>query len=379
MTAFDDVPRQGRDPPQQDETAFAYLNRSGRAEAGRVRRLVDTWLDHYPLQHRDALVTRFRSSIDDQHRSAFFELFLHELVLTRGHKVVAIEPKLAHTTRSPDFLVETSQGERFYLEGVIATGRSREDAAAQARLNQALAAIDSTPSPAHFLDLSAHGVPSAPISINKMKRSLARWIATLPEDDAATSAAPFVYDEHGLRITLRAFPRKNRARGTRSIGVRHFPVRQVTVDEDIRGALEKKASRYGDLDHPYVVAVNALGLFHHEDDAFDSLLGTAVTQMREFNDGTFRTEDTRKPDGVWVGPKGPRRRGLSAVFSTEQIDPWNFASRHARLIRNPWSIAVLPPIALGVDEFAPIDGNFRRTEGMIVGRIFGLPEAWPGD
>ena len=156
-------------------------------------------------------------------------------------------------------------------------------------------------------------------------------------------------------------------------------MRQVTVDEDIRGALEKKASRYGDLDHPYVVAVNALGLFHHEVDAFDALLGTAVTQMREFNDGTFRTEDTRKPDGVWVGPKGPRRRGLSAVFSTEQIDPWNFASRHARLIRNPWSIAVLPPIALGVDEFAPIDGNFRRTEGMIVGRIFGLPEAWPGD
>src|SRR5258706_4304229 len=120
MSIFDDIARGGEDPPHQDERAFAYLNRSGRAEAERVRRLVDNWLDHYPAAHRDALVARFRSTIDDQHRSAFFELFLHELMLTRGHKVLAIEPTLAHTPRSPDYLVESSAGSLFYLEGVIA-------------------------------------------------------------------------------------------------------------------------------------------------------------------------------------------------------------------------------------------------------------------
>ena len=142
MSIFDDIPREDQDLPHQDEAAFAYLNRSSRTEAIRVRQLLDFWVDHYPAQHRDALVARFRSTIDDHHLSAFFELFLHELALQCGHQVIPIEPTLSHTPNSPDFLIESNQGSRFYLEGVMATGRSREETAAQARLNQALAAID---------------------------------------------------------------------------------------------------------------------------------------------------------------------------------------------------------------------------------------------
>jgi hypothetical protein len=244
-------------------------------------------------------------------------------------------------------------------------------------LNQALSALDSTPSPDHFLDISPQGTPTAPISISKMKRALSHWIAALPADDSAIDKAPFVYDEHGLSIAIRPFPRRNRQATGGSIGVRHFPVRAVTVDEDIRAALEKKASRYGDLDRHYVVAVNSLGLFHNEDHAFNALLGTFLTAVGQLGDGTFKIEDTRKLNGIWVGPRGPRRKGLSAVLSTEQIDPWNFASRHGRLIRNPWAVAKLAPISLGVDEFDPIDGGFRKTEGLPMWRIFGLPQGWP--
>jgi hypothetical protein len=378
MSLFDDIPRSSTDPPNHNETAFAYLNRSGRVEAGCVRTLADIWFSHYPPTHRDTLAERFRSSIDGHHRSAFFELFLHELILTRGHKVLGIEPKLTHTSKSPDFLIESAQGHRFYLEAVLATGHSQDDAAAQARLNQALAALDNTPSPAHFLDISPQGMPAAPVSINQMKRALLQWINALPLDDTAIDKPHFVYDEHGLRITVRPFPRRNRQVVGRSIGVRHFPVQEVTVDQDIRAGLEKKASRYGNLDHPYVVAINALGRFHREDEALDALFGASHTAVSELPDGTFRTQDVRKPDGIWFGPQGPRRKGLSAVLSTEQIDPWNFATRRARLIRNPWSTKPLPPLSLGVDEFHLVDDAFRRTDGAIMGRIFGLPDGWPG-
>lgn len=378
MSLFDDFPRSATDLPNHNETAFAYLNRSGRVEADRVRTLADIWFSHYPPTHRSALAARFRSSIDDHHRSAFYELFLHELVLNRGHKVVEIEPKLTHTLKSPDFLIAIAQGHRFYLEAALATGRSQGDAAAQARFNQALAAVDNTPSPAHFLDISPQGMPAAPISINKMKRALLQWINALPQDDTAIDTPPFVYGQHGFRITVRPFPRRNRQGAGRAIGVRHFPVQDVTVDQDIRAALEKKARRYGNLDHPYVVAVNALGLFHREDEALDALFGTSHTTITQLPDGTFRTQEVRKPDGIWFGPQGPRRKGLSAVLLTEQIDPWNFAARRARLIRNPWSTAPLPPLSLGVDEFHLVDHAFRRTDGAIMGRIFGLPDGWPG-
>jgi hypothetical protein len=281
MPLFDDIPRPDTDVWNQHEAAFAYLNRSGRPEASRVRQLIEDWLARYPADHRDALIARLRSSIDDQHRGAFFELLVHELLLTRGHRVLEIEPKLAHTSKSPDFLVQAKEGQRLYLECVLATGRSEKEVAEQKRLNQALAAMDRTPSPRHFLNLTVHGVPTAPISIREMTKALRAWIAGLPDDDSAIESAPFKYQKHGATILLRAFPRRHPDRATRAIGARTFPARVVTVDDDVRGALEKKASRYGALDHPYVVAVNALSMFAHNDAIIDALLGSPYTAVEE--------------------------------------------------------------------------------------------------
>ena len=138
MTIFDDIPRDDADPPHQDETAFAYLNRSGRAEAAKVRALVDDWLASYPIQHRDPLVARLRYAIDYQHYAAFFELFVHQLLVARGHQVVAVEPELPATKGSPDFLIETTEGHRLYMECLIATGQSQQEVAAEARLVERL-------------------------------------------------------------------------------------------------------------------------------------------------------------------------------------------------------------------------------------------------
>jgi hypothetical protein len=376
MPLFDNIPRPDADVPDQQEAAFAYLNRSGRPEAARVRQLVEGWLAHYPAHERDALIARLRSTIDDQHRSAFFELFVHELLLVRGHKILATEPKLTHTPKSPDFLVQANEGHRLYLECVVATGRSQQEVAAQARLNQALMAVDRTPSPRHFLDLTVQGVPTAPISIKAMTKALRTWIAGLPDDDSAMDEALFQHREHGVTISLRAFPRRHPGRAGRAIGARFFPTRHVTVGDDVRGALEKKAGRYGALDQPYVVAVNALEMFAHEDAALDALLGSPCIVVQQRADG-FTHRESRNPDGIWCGPNGARRKGLSAVLSTEGVDPWNFAARRARLIRNLRATAPVPSFNLGVDDFQPEEGRYCITAGQPMGEIFGLPDGWP--
>src|SRR5580704_6976925 len=108
VSVFDDIVREDMAVPLPDETQFAYLNRSARPEAARVRKLVDEWFAEYPESHRKALVGRFRSPIDDDHRSAFFELFLHHFALARGCNVLAIEPKLEHTDKSPDFFLQSA-------------------------------------------------------------------------------------------------------------------------------------------------------------------------------------------------------------------------------------------------------------------------------
>ncbi|AZG75912.1 hypothetical protein [Methylocystis rosea] len=378
MSIFENIDQNNEDPPREDETAFAYLNRSNRIEAARVRALVDHWLDNYPAQHRNALVARFRSGSDPDHLSAFFELFLHELVLRCGHRVVAIEPSLDHTPSSPDFLIESNDGSRFYFEGTLATGRSQQERGEQARLNQALAAIDAVPCPAHFLDLEIRNNPTAPITIRRMTRELRAWIGRLPEGESAPDAAPFTYQEHGAQIVIRAWPRQNRHEADRSIGVRSFGATTITPDDDIRAALKRKASKYGCLDHPYVVAVNALGVFQHEGNCIDALLGSERVVVRPMPNGERVGEISRNPDGIWNGPRGAQNRRISAVFSTERIDPWNFAQRHARLMRNPWAVRELPPVSLRVDELNPDGGRFRRTNGDSLASIFELTDQWPG-
>jgi len=377
VNAFDDISREDSGPPKQDERLFAYLNRSDRIEAHRVRLNFDDWLSHYPEDKRQSLISRFRSPINDQHLSAFFELFLHEFLLRRKCKIIAIEPTLAHTSKSPDFLVESIAGERFYLEAVIATGRSDEVTKATSRLNTALAAIDAIECPSHFLDLTVRGMPTAPITIRKLKHELRSWIASLPVGEQSKDMSPFKYDEHGAKIRLRAWPRQNKNTSGRAIGARFSSGWEAASFPGLRSSIEGKASRYGNLDHPYVVAVNLVDHFFYEINMLDILLGSARTEIFLAADGTAVERNSREKDGVWMRPRGPSKTGLSAVLTLKSIDPWNFASRNALLIRNPTARAVLPAMDFGIDELVEQGGQYQRIDGARMGAILGLPENWP--
>jgi len=114
---FEQGPRIDGRPRQPKESAYGYLNRSARPEAERERERIEDWFGRYPVAESRDLALRLRSRLDDQHRAALFELRLHEHLIRSGHHL-AIEPKLAHSWKSPDFLVDG----QFYLEAVMAAG-----------------------------------------------------------------------------------------------------------------------------------------------------------------------------------------------------------------------------------------------------------------
>jgi hypothetical protein len=236
--------------------------------------------------------------------------------------------------------------------------------------------VDTVHSPLHLLDLHVRGKPTAPVSINRLRGSIGRWLSALPATEESR-ARPFVYEEHGMRLMLTAWPRHNCERVGRSIGVRHFPMRAVTVDEDVRTKLIKKARRYGPLDHPYLIAISTSQRFHGKDDTFDALFGLPQTVTHHLMNGRRATRDERAGDGVWGSASAPHKRGLSAVLTIEGVCPWNFANRHATLIRNPWAERPLAPLPLGVGEINPVDGRFQRIDGRPMHEIFGLPAGWP--
>jgi len=133
MRLFDDINRSDSEYKSEAESHFLYLNRSARLEAKRVRSVIEEWFSHYPREHANELRGTLRSANDYNHQAAFFELFLHELLIRMGCRI-KVHPELSHTTRRPDFLVFQENNRPFYLEATVVTNQSRDVAGAKARV-----------------------------------------------------------------------------------------------------------------------------------------------------------------------------------------------------------------------------------------------------
>jgi hypothetical protein len=84
---FDNIERHGLGPRPYEQPDFIYLNKSARPGVEAIRAAFENWFLRYPNEDRAELRARLRSEDNYQHRSAFFELFLHEMLLRLGCNV----------------------------------------------------------------------------------------------------------------------------------------------------------------------------------------------------------------------------------------------------------------------------------------------------
>lgn len=380
MPIFDDKERTLEGGANGLISAFDYLNESARSEATEVRAAIEAYFARFPEADRNSLRGRIRSKIDRQHHAAIFELLLHELLLAGGCVVEEIEPTVPGSNHRPDFLVRSADGQRFYLEAVVPSCISVEEAGAERRLEEALAAIDQVDSSDFFLSVFTDGLPSEPIAVAGLRQTVQQWVNRLNYDavkaawDTETALPAFEETYFGVRVRVEPIPRL-RTRGAlrnRAIGVRMGGVQLVEDHRSIHDAVVKKANRYGNLDLPFVVAVNAMGAFSKEDHAALALFGSEKIAINQ--DGDIRLG--RALDGVWFGPHGPRKRSVSAVLSTERLTPWSLSQRRARFFLNPWALRSFAP-AIGVDLRRVQDNRLVEEQGRSVREVLGISEDWP--
>src|SRR5213076_1299424 len=85
MPLFDaGINRRENRPKREAEPLFTYYNTTGRPAFATIRNVLEEWFNRYPAADQQRLAGQFRSTIDSQHQSAFFELFLYELLLRLG-------------------------------------------------------------------------------------------------------------------------------------------------------------------------------------------------------------------------------------------------------------------------------------------------------
>jgi hypothetical protein len=380
---FDDLERTEATPSEHGEPIFDFLNRVAGDYWAHPRQLMQAWADRIPdPPDYNNLRQRFRSHDDDQFRSAFLELYLHECLARAGYRVT-IHPSLPATTRRPDFHAERS-GMGFYLEA-IAPGTSADAKAAAGRRAVLFDTVNRLGNLDFLLWLSELREGPRPPASARLREDLRRWLSQLDPDDFADlgTAPEHRWEQDGWAATFKPIPRRPDARGRRpqsTIGVyAHMGASVIDDAPAIRNALAAKHHAYGDLSAPFVVAV---GTYIHDPDRWHSanaLYGQEAIQIGETSDGETVRRVVRQRDGYFGVPDNWQHQNVSAVLLINQLMPYYFQKAENTLWRHP---DPLHPLAadLGVPAATiDLDGSqlIETPAPVTAAEMFGLPDPWP--
>lgn len=389
MKLFDDLKRNYTGYSGYTEPDFAYYNRSARPEIAKVREVLEAWFSRYPLKGKREFRQRFRSRNDWQHRSAFFELFLHELMLLLSCSVRVHPGRGQRESRKPDFRAETLNGNRFYVEAVVANEESRAEMAARARMNRMYDALGRMQSPDFFLYMKIKGSSRTSPPAARIRSSLVGHLRDLDLGEIAklwrsgkqSSLPHWSYRHEGMEVIFFPIPKGPKTRGkpgVRPIGIQFHEIRVVRTADAVRRAVLKKAGRYGELRLPYVIALNALCDTVDKTDVEEALLGT---ERMTIPYGLRRSTEqvwTRAPDGALTGGSGRRYTRVSGVLVVSKLKPWNIPGAKIQLYHNPSARTKCPEVLTCLPQaFAPDGANVRYEKGESLAGLFGLPMGWP--
>lgn len=366
------------------ESSFEFLDRMGGAYWAAPRQLMQEWLDRVDDddEYRD-LRERLRSKDNEQSRSAFLELYLHESLLRAGY-LVTVHPKIPRTSKRPDFLAERGD-ERMYIEA-ISPGAAPAGKAAASRRAVLFDVIDNLHAPNHVLWLEKLVEGEHPPRGSRLRPKLVGWLAKLdPDENRSFDDAPsYTWSDRGWTATFKAIPKKpedrDRPTGKRAIGIYSHTGAQIVDDAPmIRAALESKHHRYGELDAPFIIAV---GTYIHDVDlwhATNALYGSLAVKFSDDPDCPIGPHEFRQPDGYFGSLPSWQNHEVSGVLLVNQLQPYSVPQVTANLWQHPNPAYPLPTrLDLPWRELA-FDGRqvTETAPDTEPTRFFGLPECWP--
>lgn len=378
MKLFDDVSRTHQAPAAYGEPDFDYLNRAANDPIRKIRDVLEDWFSRYPRSDQSELRRRFRSHDGYNHFSAFHELWLHELLLRLGCSI-KVHPTLPATTRRVDFFVESPQGNDFYLEAIHVSGESGEQSKSQARLNTLFDSLNYLDSPDFFINLDVSGVPTSSVPGTKIRSWLERELSNLnPElinrfiEMRRFDLLPrWRFEHEGLRITCYPTPKPPELRGiprVRTLATTTFGG-IIDSESSIRDAVIGKAKRYGVLDLPLVIALNATDHFICDRDVMGALYGSVS--------GRSEPEILDDSRGVWGSNNRPEWTRLSAVLVTMKLRPDRMVGIPVCLYHNPRPKRPYIGELTRLPQIIPMDNRLVSQNGESLEPILTLPSSFP--
>lgn len=238
-----------------------------------------------------------------------------------------------------------------------------------------------------FISVDVSGTPDTPPPATQIARFInshvknldLHGLAELYNRDGIDAIQPWEFRHGAWSIHFRPIPKKPEARGrpgARPLGAFSSGVRWLNHHTPMRDAIVAKAGAYGQLPNPLVVAINSLEPIQ-DYDIFSALFGEEkyIIHFDEQAPQPRQPEPFRERNGVWTGPEGPARQGLSGVLIASHLTPWSLGVARFALFHNPWATQSVSVVPGNIEEHVPENDHFRIVAGRPISDLLGLP--WP--
>ena len=386
MRLCDSKRERGHRKRSPDETTLEFLYRSDRPEIPPICRLLEDWFNAYPSHGQEQLRRRLSSHNDNDVHSAFFELYLFTLLRKLRFDVEVPHPT-AVGQKTEDFRAFREDKLVFRLEAKYAG--QEEQHAWQDRFQQQLQhSLDKAQADGIWFLIRIRGDFCRQPAPARVRQRFERWyeqhrnqlISALAAGDSGDSLPQFRTEEAGAKITVAPmFLKSDQTRSGGPVGLWSRGGRWMQTDDKLRRGLKRKASRYGTMKVPFIIALSSYEV-PDEFDIGNTLFGDEVFTIRISRGGPAGAPTpSRKRNGFWLGPKGPQNRRVSAVLLVSELFPWSVADREPVIYHNPWASRPLSRDAMPITQMLP-DGDesrYERQHGQPICQILGLPQSWP--
>lgn len=337
-TLFDRKPYTFFEPGNYLLDEYEYYNDNGRPEIGIIRDQLEKWFSEYPDDWKDDLKHSFKAAFPH----AFYELFIHQLFTKLGY-ALEVHPEMSNKDTHPDFLATTRE-ERLYIEVRHLDLLSDKAKGITNSINTLYDSINRNVDPTNFFLYIRKVIfknGSQP-SGKSVSREINKYLATLDPDhltellkthefDALETVS---YEDDRLLLEYAAIPKSPEGRGTktRPIGlISGNPIFGNDSDR-IQTALERKSSKYGRFDAPFIICLNKQTPGLDKMELQQALYGNIVASFSE-NPANRNHKSTFDFSGFFGSKNIPSHTRVSGVYFTN-ANPANLGSTAKQMIRH---------------------------------------------
>ena len=291
LKLFDCKERSDARPASGNENTFHYFNDTARSEVIPLREVMEIWFNNYPDSEKVEMKERLISDF----YPAFYELAMYQYFKNMDYDVT-IHPAVPGTEKRPDFLVKNGADE-FYVEIKEMQMITSAEELERKKLNTLYDSMNSIDNTSFMICIKKIKFKSSrQPSGKKVIKHFNAIVHSLDPDvilqnEVGQRMPRYIYEDEDVSIVVGFLPKSvdHRGRKGRAIGSYGSYTKFGGDEEKIKKALNRKTTRYGNLDKPFIICLNYPSSFLDQEDITAALYG---------QDNIFGTHD--KPNNTRV-------------------------------------------------------------------------------